>query len=510
MVISRLRHVAPVNALLGARMASAHASLEDFIRCCRLKRPGKAGHALLISGVASIALGASSRPATAQTLKQALAIAYHSNPTLLGEQANQRAVTENSAQARSGWRPTVQVNMDANYQQGPYTSAFALGTYTSNYAEGYVTAKQTLYSFGHVANQVRAADARSRAEGHAVRLTEQQLFISTVTAYMDVLRDRAICAVRQADLDVLDRQVKLTTARYTLGGTPAEQVTRTDVEQAETRRRSAEVALNQAEAALAASEAQFEAVIGTAPKTLEMPLELPGLPGSVAEAVQTAIAANPQLAEMQEMKHATSADIDTARSQWGPQIQVQGSFGTIGPAAPFRGQQYGEQVAGTVSLVQPLYNGGLYNAQIRQARDRDEQARQNIELTRRSVLQSVMASWKAVIHGVQAVKSGIAEVKAGETALKGYQIEYSYGLRSTTDVLYADETLRAAQVELATSRHDTIVAEATLLAATGHFQAADLLPSTPHYAPDSAYRQAQKRGWEPLQAPVAALDRAGW
>jgi len=446
----------------------------------------------------------------AQTLKEALAMAYHSNPTLLGEQANQRAVTETSAQARSGWRPTVQINMDANYQQGPYTSAFALGTFTSNYAEGYVTVKQTLYSFGHVANQVRAADARSRAEGHAVRLTEQQIFVSTVTAYMDVLRDRAICTVRQADLSLLDQQVRLTTSRYNLGGTPTEQVTRTDVEQAETRRRSAEVALSQAKVALAASEAQFEAVIGTAPATLEMPSELPSLPNTVAQAMQTAIAANPQLAEMQEMRNATSADIDTERSQWGPQIQVQGSFGTIGPAAPFKGQQYGEQVAGTLSLVQPLYNGGLYSAQIRQARDRDEQARQNIEKTRRSVLQTVMASWKAVIHGVQAVRSGIAEVKAGETALRGYQIEYGYGLRSTTDVLYADETLRAAQVELASSRHDTIVAEATLLAATGHLQVADLLPATPRYIPDVAYRQARKRGWDPLQAPIAALDRAGW
>ncbi|KXV37393.1 TolC family protein, partial [Gluconobacter albidus] len=129
-------------------------------------------------------------PAEALTLQEALALAYRSNPTLRGEQANQRAVTENSAQARSGWRPTVQVNMDASYQQGPYTSAFALGSYTSNSAEGYLSAKQTLYSFGHVANQVRAADARSRAEQHQLRLVEAQVFTGVVTAYMNVLRDR--------------------------------------------------------------------------------------------------------------------------------------------------------------------------------------------------------------------------------------------------------------------------------------------------------------------------------
>ncbi|WP_234931039.1 TolC family outer membrane protein [Gluconobacter japonicus] len=448
--------------------------------------------------------------ADAQTLQEALALAYRSNPTLRGEQANQRAITENSAQARSGWRPTVQLNMDASYQQGPYTSAFALGSYTSNSAEGYVSAKQTLYSFGHVANQVRAADARSQAEQHQLRFVEAQVFTNVVTAYMNVLRDRNILDVRRADLEMLTRQVQLTTSRYNLGGQPSEQVTRTDVEQAETRRRSAEVAVTQAQATLAASVAQFRAVIGADPSELTMPDSLPGLPATLDQALRTALILNPQLAQMQETKKATSADIDTARSQWGPQIQVQGTFGTIGPASPFRGGQYGEQVTGVVQLVQPLYNGDLYNSQIRQARNIDEQARENIELARRTALQDVATNWHAVENGLQAISAGIAEVKSGETSLKGYQIEYGYGLRSTTDVLYADQNLRSAQVELASSRHDTIVAEATLLAAMGRLQSGDLLPGMPYYDAAAKLQHARTRGWEPLQAPISAIDKAGW
>ncbi|MBS1014405.1 TolC family outer membrane protein [Acetobacter persici] len=460
--------------------------------------------------LACFALALSPCVTHAQSLQEALAHAYHSNPALLGEQANQRAVTENSVQARSGWRPTVSVNMDANYQQGPYTNAFALGSYTSNYAEGYVAAKQTLYSFGHTANQVKAADARSHAAGHALRLTEAQVFTNVITAYMNVLRDRSIKDIRQADLSMLQRQVQLTTSRYNLGGAPSEQVTRTDVEQAETRRQSAEVALTQARATLAASEAQFRAVIGEDPTHLVMPAALPGLPFSMPQAMKTAIQSNPQLAQMRETKSATQADVETARSQWGPQIQVQGTFGTIGPGAPFRGREYGEQVTGTVSLVQPIYNGGLYNSQIRQARDKDEQAHQNVEQARRSALQDVVTYWNAVENGLQAIRAGQAEVRSGETTLKGYQLEYGYGLRSTTDVLYADQNLRSAQVELATSQHDTIVAQAQLLAAIGHLQAQDLIPNVQSYDADAQLRHARTRDWEPLQAPLAALDRAGW
>lgn len=460
--------------------------------------------------LACFALALSPCVAHAQSLQDALAHAYHSNPALLGEQANQRAITENSVQARSGWRPTVSVNMDANYQQGPYTNAFALGSYTSNYAEGYVAVKQTLYSFGHTANQVKAADARSHAAGHALRLTEAQVFTNVITAYMNVLRDRSIKDIRQADLSMLQRQVQLTTSRYNLGGAPSEQVTRTDVEQAETRRQSAEVALTQARATLAASEAQFRAVIGEDPTHLYMPAALPGLPSSMPQAMKTAIQSNPQLAQMRETKSATQADVETARSQWGPQIQVQGTFGTIGPGAPFRGREYGEQVTGTVSLVQPIYNGGLYNSQIRQARDKDEQAHQNVEQARRSALQDVVTYWNAVENGLQAIRAGQAEVRSGETTLKGYQLEYGYGLRSTTDVLYADQNLRSAQVELATSQHDTIVAQAQLLAAIGHLQAQDLIPNIRPYDADAQLRHARTRDWEPLQVPLAALDRAGW
>lgn len=448
--------------------------------------------------------------AAAQTLQEALTLAYRSNPTLRGEQANQRAITENSAQARSGWRPTVQLNIDASYQQGPYTGAFALGTYTSNAAEGYVSAKQTLYSFGHVANQVRAADARSRAELHQLRLTEAQVFTNAITAYMNVLRDQNILDVRRADLAMLTKQVQLTTSRYDLGGQPSEQVTRTDVEQAATRQHSAEVAVTQAQATLAASIAQFRAVIGIDPNNLTMPQSLPGLPASLDQAQKTALALNPQLQQTQETKKATSADIDTARSQWGPQIQVQGMFGTIGPASPFHGDHYGEEVTGEVTLVQPLYNGDLYNSQIRQARNKDEQARESVELARRTALQDVASNWHAVENGLQAIRAGVEEVKSGETSLKGYQIEYGYGLRSTTDVLYADQNLRSAQVELAMSRHDTIVAEATLLAAMGRLQASEMLPNEARYNAAAKLQRARTRGWEPLQTPISALDKAGW
>ena len=46
-------------------------------------------------------------PAWAETLQDAIALAYRTNPNLLAQRANQRALDETVVQARSGLRPTI-------------------------------------------------------------------------------------------------------------------------------------------------------------------------------------------------------------------------------------------------------------------------------------------------------------------------------------------------------------------------------------------------------------------
>ena len=46
-------------------------------------------------------------PAWAETLQDAIALAYRTNPNLLAQRANQRALDETVVRARSGLRPTI-------------------------------------------------------------------------------------------------------------------------------------------------------------------------------------------------------------------------------------------------------------------------------------------------------------------------------------------------------------------------------------------------------------------
>jgi outer membrane protein len=196
--------------------------------------------------------------AQADTLRDAIALAYRTSPVLHGQQAAQRATEEGSIQARAGWLPQVGVSASAGYLREPYDSVdYAAGTIDSNNTQAALTLTQPLYSGGRVAGAVHAADARAEAGQAGLRETEAQLFQSVIGAYADVLRDAAILAIRHADLDTLRRQLANTGARFQLGAG----VTRTDVAQAETQQDAALAALAAAAAQLDASRAEDAAVI---------------------------------------------------------------------------------------------------------------------------------------------------------------------------------------------------------------------------------------------------------
>ncbi|MEG2313946.1 TolC family protein, partial [Brevundimonas sp.] len=71
---------------------------------------------LASAAVISLIVGGLSGPAMAESLRDAVNLAYRTNPTLLAQRANQRALDETTVQARAGLRPNFSVSAGANYQ----------------------------------------------------------------------------------------------------------------------------------------------------------------------------------------------------------------------------------------------------------------------------------------------------------------------------------------------------------------------------------------------------------
>ena len=139
---------------------------------------------------------ASAPNASAQTLTQALAEAYNTNPQLLAQRALLRATDEQVPQALSGWRPTVNFTGQVGGNRGAFTSTLTSGKDQSEYSTFFsnsvnLQVTQSLYSGGRTVAQTRQAMNTVDATRAQTLAIETSVFQAVAMAYLDVVRDQA-------------------------------------------------------------------------------------------------------------------------------------------------------------------------------------------------------------------------------------------------------------------------------------------------------------------------------
>lgn len=184
----------------------------------------RGGAALVFAFLVVTAFG---RPASAETLEQALADAYLINPVLNAERARLRATDEQVALAKSGLRPFVSGSADWNYvnqnsdRAGGNAIDIGPGGITTDGVttpHGYsVQLSQPLFEGFQNLNAIRQAKSTVQAAREALRSVEQTVLLDAATAYVNVVRDQAIVRLRENDVSVLGEQLKATKDRFDVG-----------------------------------------------------------------------------------------------------------------------------------------------------------------------------------------------------------------------------------------------------------------------------------------------------
>ena len=454
-----------------------------------------------LASVAVIAVIAGmSGPAWAETLKDALALAYQTNPTLLAQRANQRALDESIVQARAGLRPQLDVTLSANYSRSDSATLGVTETDTGGVSIGL---SQTLWSGGRIGHGISAAEAEILAGRENLRDIEQSVLASVIQAYADVLRDDEILAIRQSNLGVLQRQLEEASARFEVG-----EITRTDVAQSESRLAQSEADLANARAQLSVSRAVYAAVVGQAPGDLAPMPELPGVPTDFDNALDVALMDNPSIRAAGYSLRAAEANVAAAKAEYMPSARLTASYG--GSTADLGNlndiaDETRFQAGATISV--PLFTGGLNSSRVAQALERANVAQISVEGERRSTLQAVSSAYAQSISARATLQAGEEAVRAATVAAEGVRQEAQVGLRTTLDVLNQELELRNAQITLASARRNEYVAQANLLAAMGRLEGQDLDASMSVYDPVANYDRVRNRGGLPWDGLVEAIDR---
>jgi outer membrane protein len=434
--------------------------------------------------------------AWAQTLTQALAEAYNTNPQLLAQRALLRETDEQVPQALANWRPTVnftgQVGGARSGVTEPSTgkaTSGGLGVYSTTYQNLLnLQVTQPVYTGGRTVAQTRQAInlvESARAQTLAIETTVLQ---AVAMAYLDVVRDQALLEVNRNNVAVLQKQLEATQDRFRVG-----EVTRTDVAQAESSLAQAVGQLVTAQGNLETSRAEYVRAVGHPPGTLMLPRDRPALPATVEEAVSLAANSNFSVISANFAELAARDNIDFVRGQLLPQISLVGTLTrSFSPSVTLSSTL--EQSATIVAqMTMPLYEGGAIYSQTRQAEQTVGQRRSQVDDARRAAVQTATQNWATLQAARASISSFASAVRAAQIALEGTQQEALVGTRTVLDVLIQNQMLLTTQSQLVTAEHDAALAEYNVAAATGRLIAAELKLPVKLYDMEQHYKQVKDK-----------------
>ena len=459
---------------------------------------GKWGRGLAVGAIACAGFPLTPLPTWADTLEGALVQAYQNNPSLNSQRASVRATDEGVPQALSGYRPKVTVNATLGSQYWDTTSKLSgLSIHQSgnNTPNSYgLTATQTLYNGFQTANKTRQAESQVQVARESLRFNEQNVLLSAVTAYMNLLRDSAILDLQRRNVEVLQEQLRQTRDRFNVG-----EVTRTDVAQSESRLAAGRSQVLSAEANYKASVATYRQVIGVEPGKLS-----PGSPvdrfspRDLPQSVGVATATHPAVTSAQYAVDAAVLAVKVVEGQLYPTLSVQGTVLQNNESTLNALKSFNAQVLGQLSV--PIYQGGAEYSLIRQAKETLGQRRLDLDTARDQVRQTVVQSWGQLEAAKANIEATQANVQASEIALNGVREEARVGQRTTLDVLNAQQELVNARVSLVTAQRDRVVASYTLLSAVGRLSPQVLALHVPTYDSNVHYQQVRDT-WAGVRTP---------
>ena len=425
---------------------------------------------LIVSAVALGLAAASVGGVQAQSITQALTIAYDHAPELQAALLDAKASAENVALANAGKRPTIGASVGGTYNwtAGQVTNANPGGQFSGSqtYTAG-LSYKQTIFDNYQTDAQIEQARAGAEAAEHQIRSTEQNVLLAVVQAYMSVLTGRQLVALRQENLSFFQAQLQSAQDRLDVG-----EGTRIDVAQAQARLAQGDATYRAAVSNLEISQATFQRYVGAPPQGLDASHNYGRLiPNSLQSAIAEAEAGHPAILTAKAAIRAAQAGSDAAQATFGPNASVTGQVGTA-----YNTVAGGQGISGSLGfqITVPIYAGGAIGAGVRKANIEQIKSEVTAMSSYDQVREAVISAWAGIQSADAQISAANAAVSAGGTVLDGVVQERDLGTRTTLDVLNSQAELTTAREGLITASSNKVIATFSLLSAMGHLTATDL------------------------------------
>ncbi len=416
-----------------------------------------------------------SQPTLVLTLDDAVAMALRQNPFFLATQ-------EREQQARSQVRSAVSRFLPSLNAQGLNTldeKLFVLEfpslipgqppqrisiDFTKNYQTA-LTFNLPLFAGGRLVAGYKQANYNLQASRESVRLSEQETIFNVKRSFYGYLLAREFSAVADEALTLAEKFRDNVKNLYEVGMASKFDLLRSEVQVANLKPQAIRARNSVEVAALG-----LKTVLGI---DLETPVEIRGELAAppldaVSEAVvEEALAARPELRQLDYQRRMAGEMLRIARGSMMPTIGIGGTYNLWSDSLGFRKGSWQNYYAINLSVSLPLFNGFEARAQIGQSKA----VIRELDWTRKGVSDAIALEVRqAVLDRNQARETLLSQEKNVEQAREAVRIaelNYAEGLATNLDVSTAQVALSQARTNHSQALYDCVISQAQLEKAVG-------------------------------------------
>ena len=423
--------------------------------------------------------------AQAQTLNEALAATYETNPNITAALNQLRATDEQLAQAyQYWWRPELAGTLEygkewiaTSTDSTTDSGAVSIDDFNqeTNIQQAEVTATLYLWRGGQTSAAINNAIATINAQRALFDNTVQSTLKTAAQVYANVvLQAVSLNLAHEHETNMLG--VEKTVNDLLI----ARQATTVDLAQVTLSVIEAQSSRADTLGELQAARSTFNASVGSYPTELQEWPSLPALPDSLEEAIETALRDSPSIIAAQAEVLANEAAVLEDEGVLLPTISIVGDYTLEFENTTFtHSSNISEHDrVGTGSILLeisiPFYTGGFNYSIAREAKRTLAQSRNKLLAAERTAVDTVTGAWQRLGAAERRIEIGFAQWAAAADALAGQEKQFDQGLLTVKDLIEAHGDVVTARQSLQQAYYDVFIQSTDLLEAMGHFNALTL------------------------------------
>ena len=406
-----------------------------------------------------------SAKAFAVTLYDALNETFRNNTELNAERENINASVEDINISKADYMPSVTLSGSKSYentntlknQDGSGASISDTNPLTTS-----IKLEQTLIDKTRDVEYSKNIVGLELAKAKLLK-KEQDILYSAIDAFTLLILSREKLSINRRNLNLLIKQVENDKVRLDRG-----QITTADLYQSESSLAGAKAQFIQSKSELMINKLNYENIIGklSDPNKLKKSSEsIVSVPISLSKSIELSKNNNPDIKIAKLELNKSEKDLSISEADLNPTASLSLERSYTEDLSATYDEKEKDILKATISW--PFYSGGKKRSKINKNSNLIYKKRLLLESAIKNSDTAVGSAWSNLQSSESFLNSVISQVRAAKIANEGITAEYQRGSRTTLDVIQSNSFLLSAEISLANSQRNYLIAQYNLLKSIG-------------------------------------------